>query len=234
MAEDGLVVSVPDGTRRRRFQAGPARGLVRGRLPGDRQLHRVRRRAPGVEPPASGPGRTSSTSRPAAATSRSCARSGGRTSRGSTSPPSCSTQRAGAPPRRTSSASGSRATRRSCRTPDDSFDRVLSTFGAMFAPRHERAAARAGARDAPRRDDRRRGLDARGRERADVQDRVVAHAAAPAGAEATDACGGTRSTCASCSDRTESIWSSSAANVVFEAESPEAWLEYNSACSARW
>ena len=53
----------------------------------------------------------------------------------------------------------------------DSFDRVTSCFGVMFAPRHGAGRERAGAGRAAGRDDRRRGLDTRGAERADVQDR---------------------------------------------------------------
>ena len=51
---------------------------------------------------------------------------------------------------------------------EDSFDRVTSCFGVMFAPRHDVAAGELVARGAPRREDRRRRLDPAGLRRQHV------------------------------------------------------------------
>ena len=61
---------------------------------------------------------------------------------------------------------------------DASFDVVLSTFGAMFTPDHERTAQRDAARVAQRRPHRHSELDARRLHRPAVQDHRRARAAA--------------------------------------------------------
>ena len=80
---------------------------------------------------------------------------------------------------------------------DGSFDRVVSTFGHMFAPDHRRAADEMKRVQRPGRPDRRRLLDARGLDRPDVRDPRRGRAAA-AGRARPRSSGAQRTTCASC------------------------------------
>ena len=80
---------------------------------------------------------------------------------------------------------------------DASFDRVVSTFGHMFAPDHGRTADEMTRVLRPGRRDRGRVLDARGLDRADVPHGRRAHAAA-ARRPARRSCGAPRTTCARC------------------------------------
>ena len=129
-----------DDTRRSRFQAGAAQDLVRRRLPRHRAAHRVRRGAPGhggrrrpghdVLDVATGSGNVAI-----------LARAAGRQRDGSR--PHAGAVRRRPPPRRGGGVECEwvEGDAEELPYPDDSFDRVLSTFGTMFAPRHERAAA---------------------------------------------------------------------------------------------
>ena len=110
--------------------------------------------------------------------------------------------------------------------PDDSFDRVLSTFGTMFAPRHAHAAAelvrvcRPGGTIA---------VAAWTPEGGNGQmfKTVASHMPPPPPElKSADSCGVTRSTCASCSSRTESNCVRSRERGV-RGRLPEAWVEYN-------
>lgn len=81
---------------------------------------------------------------------------------------------------------------------DVSFDVVLSTFGCMFAPRHEVAAAEIARVLRPAgRADRHLQLDPRRRDRCVLRDDRRAHAGAAPGRPAAAGCGAARSTCAS-------------------------------------
>ena len=121
-------------------------------------------------PPTCAAASASSTSLPATATPRSRRRGASPTSPRPTTCPRCSTRAAArAAGRRPGDDVPGRRRRGRCRSPTASFDVVLSTFGAMFAPDHAAHRRRDAARAAPGRPARHGQLDARRLHRPAVQ-----------------------------------------------------------------
>ncbi len=107
---------------------------------------------------------------------------------------------------------------------DDSFDVVVSTFGVMFTPDQDRAAAELLRVCKPRRQDRSRQLDAGRLHRPGVQDDRQVHAAASRRA-GRPPCGARPRGSTSCSGRTPLRSSRRNGNFVFRYRSPEHWLD---------
>ena len=181
-------------------QGAPAGRLVVGRLR-RRRHHLADRRRGAVRGarPALGPEGARRRGR-----QRQCRRSPPRGAGATSSPPTtcrrCSSAPASAPRPSGSSIEFREADAEALPFADASFDVVVSTFGVMFTPDQDRAAAELVRVCKPRRQDRPRQLDARGLHRPAVQDHRQARAAA-CRRQVAGAVGHARAASPSCSSR---------------------------------
>ncbi len=130
------------------------------------------------------------------------------------------------PPTRESRSSGWRATPRTSRTRTSSFDVVISVFGVMFAPDHQRGGGRGRAGAQARRPHRALQLAPRRARRPLLRGHRVAHAAAAGGLPASRCCGGTGNTSPSCSRAPGSSPPSRRPSVRWDWESVDEVMEF--------